>query len=126
MENNHQGNELSNPTEWEKIDFNRQRCTIHQPLAKLFFKLELKKKYPQEKHNFINSTHLEPINGAAVDERREHSEPVPEGIPNGTEGQHYMKVAADPLYELVVHVEWSHLNLAILCHADLLHLEWKN
>ena len=67
-------------------------------------------------------THLEPVDGAAVDERGEHAQSVPEGIADGAECQHKVKVAADTLDELVVHGEWGQLRLRILQLSDHLHL----
>ena len=71
----------------------------------------------------ISLTDLEPINGAAVDERREHSQAVAEGIADGAEGKDDVKVAADALHKLVVHVERGDLNLRILQLTQELHLE---
>ena len=46
---------------------------------------------------------LKPVNGAAVDEGGKHAESVPEGVADGTHGQHHVKVLTDPVNEVVVH-----------------------
>ena len=42
-------------------------------------------------------THLEPVNGAAVNEGREASQAVPESVSDGTHGQHHMQLSATAL-----------------------------
>ena len=46
--------------------------------------------------------YLEPINGAAVDQRGELPEPVPEGVPNGAHGQHHMQLVPHTRHKQVV------------------------
>ena len=67
-------------------------------------------------------THLEPVYCAAVDERGEHSESVPERVPDGREGEDEMEVPSYPLYKLVVHVEWGDLYTGVLQLSYHLHL----
>ena len=66
--------------------------------------------------------YLEPVDGAAVDEGGEHAEPVAERVPDGTEGEDEVKVGANALQELVVHVEWREFELGALQQRDDLHL----
>lgn len=47
---------------------------------------------------------LEPVNGTAVYEGGEHSNPIAEVISDRTEGQHHVEVTSDSLDEHVVHV----------------------
>ena len=68
-------------------------------------------------------SYLEPVNGTAVDERREHPETVPEGITNGTHCQNDMEVLLHSLYKEVIHGEGGGVNLASLrasCHLHFL------
>ena len=51
----------------------------------------------------IEISDLEPIDGAAVDERWEHPQTVAEGISNWTHGKHNVEVGLHPLDEVVVH-----------------------
>ena len=46
-----------------------------------------------------SNTDHEPINGAAVDERGEFPQPVPEGIANGAHSQNHMELFTAPLDE---------------------------
>ena len=46
-------------------------------------------------------THLEPVNGAAVNESRETSQAVPKGVSDGTHGQYHMQLCATALYKHV-------------------------
>ena len=48
---------------------------------------------------FYGLSYLEPINGAAVDEGRELSQSVPEGVSNGTEGNDNVKVLPTAIHE---------------------------
>lgn len=48
------------------------------------------------------SAHLEPVNGAAVNEGGESAQAVPEGVADGTHGQHHVQLCAAALQE---HVE---------------------
>ena len=45
--------------------------------------------------------YLEPVDGAAVDERGEHADPVPEGISNGAHGQHHVELLPHSIYKEV-------------------------
>lgn len=41
------------------------------------------------------ASYLKPVNGTAIDKRREFSEPLAESIADGTHGQHNMQLVAD-------------------------------
>lgn len=56
---------------------------------------------PTPNQNSCN-THLEPVNGAAVNEGGETSQTVPKRVSDGTHGQHHMQLCATALYK---HVE---------------------
>ena len=45
----------------------------------------------------------EPVDGATVDQRREHAQAAAECVANGTHGQHDVKIRFDALNEKVVH-----------------------
>ena len=62
----------------------------------------------------ITKSHLEPVNGATVDQGWEHPKPVPEGVSNGTKGQYHMEVLTDTFNEQVVHGQWGSINLTPL------------
>lgn len=47
--------------------------------------------------------------GAAVDEGRELSQPVPEGLSDGGESEHDVKVSPDPGQEVGVELRLGHL-----------------
>ena len=66
----------------------------------------------------IASTHMKPVDSAATDKRREHSEPAPEGISNGTHGQDNVEVLPHSLNEEVVHGQRSCLYLATLSTSE--------
>ena len=57
---------------------------------------------------------MEPVNGATTDERGEHSQSAPEGVPNRTHGQDDVEVLAYPLDEQIVHGQRSGLYLPTL------------
>ena len=61
--------------------------------------------------------HLEPVDGAAVDERGKHSKSVAEGISDGTHGQHHVEMFLHSLNKEVVHGERRGLYLPTL-HAE--------
>lgn len=45
--------------------------------------------------------YLEPVDGAAVDERGEHTYSVPEGVANGAHGQYHMQLLPHPIHKIV-------------------------
>jgi hypothetical protein len=49
-----------------------------------------------------------PVNSAAINERREHSDSRPEGVAHWRKTQHDMKVCFDFLNEIVVNLTWIH------------------
>jgi len=49
------------------------------------------------------TAYLEPVNGAAVDERRKHTQAVAECVSDWTHGKHYMEIGFHSLNEVVVH-----------------------
>ncbi len=53
----------------------------------------------------FHSSNLEPVDGAAVDKRREHPEATPERVAYWTHRQHDVQVLLDALDEEVVHGE---------------------
>ena len=55
--------------------------------------------YSPGTNRWCTSTHLEPINGTAVDERRKLPQPVPEGVTDGTHRQHDVQLIATALNE---------------------------
>ena len=52
----------------------------------------------------VHCTYLKPVDGAAVDERGEHTHSVPEGVTNGAHGQYHVEM---PSYSLHKEVEES-------------------
>ena len=62
----------------------------------------------------MRGPHLEPVDGAAVDERREHAKTVPEGVTNRAHREHDVKIAAYSFDEEVVHRQRIELNLLAL------------
>ena len=60
------------------------------------------------------ATHLEPVNGAAVDERREHAKTRAEGVADWAHGQHDVHVLAHALREEAVHRERRRIDLTTL------------
>ena len=70
--------------------------------------------------------YLEPVDGTAVDERREHSKSVAEGISNGTHGEHHVKMFLHSLDEEVVHGQRCGVNLATLWSKSELWREEKD
>ena len=52
-------------------------------------------------HTLLYTVYLEPVDGAAVDERGEHADPVPEGISNGAHGQHHVELLSHSIYKEV-------------------------
>ena len=93
-------------------------CVIYSQNILVCFLFALLTEHTPQK----SSVYLEPVNGAAVDERREHAQTVPKGVPYGAEGQHHVQVAPYALYELVVHVERCDLCLGVLQLGNHLHL----
>jgi len=63
-------------------------------------------------------TDLEPVDGAAVDERRKHSESVAERVADWTHRQDDMKILFHSLHEEVVHRQRRHLKLTTLKPTD--------
>ena len=67
--------------------------------------------------------YLEPVDGAAVDERRKHAETIAERVADGTHCEHDVKILLHALYEEVVHRQRRHLKLTTLqCpgeHTDI-------
>ena len=61
--------------------------------------------------------YLEPVDGAAVDERREHTHSVPEGISDGAHGQHHVQ-----LFPHSVHKEVEECQRCAICLLRLLSL----
>ena len=64
-------------------------------------------------------TNLEPVDGAAVDQRREHSQSRSEGIPNGAHRQDNVQVGLDPLDEVVVHGNVKILLISLKLNVSL-------
>lgn len=62
----------------------------------------------------IQCIYLEPVNGAAVDERWEHPESVAEGVSNGAHSQNHVEMCLHSLNEKVVHGQRCGINLATL------------
>ena len=58
-------------------------------------------------------THLEPVNGAAVDEGRELSQPVSEGVANRTEGYHDVQVLSAPVHEEGEQGQWAEVRVLV-------------
>jgi len=58
--------------------------------------------------------YLEPVDGAAVDERRKHAETIAERVADGTHCEHDVKILLHALYEEVVHRQRRHLKLTTL------------
>jgi hypothetical protein len=56
-------------------------------------------------------TYLEPINGAAINKRREFPEAVTEGISNGAHGQHNVKLVSDSRDEQIEEGNWCSVRL---------------
>ena len=61
-----------------------------------------------------DGTYLEPVNGAAVDERWEHVNAGAEGVADWAHGQHYVHVLAHALREEAVHRERCCIDLTTL------------
>ena len=59
-------------------------------------------------------THLEPVNGTAVDERGKLSESVSECIPDGTHSEHYVQLLLASLHEHVEQGEGGSVCLLVL------------
>ena len=64
---------------------------------------------------------LEPVDGAAVDERGELAEAVAEGVPNGTEGQDDMEVLLAAVDKEVEEGQWSELPVLVLGQSQWPH-----
>ena len=60
---------------------------------------------------------LEPIDGAAVNQRRKHAKSVAEGISNRTHCEYYVKILLHSFYEVVVHRQRRHFKLTTLQQA---------
>ena len=58
--------------------------------------------------------YLEPVNGAAVDQRWEHSQSTSERISDGAHGQHNVQILLHSLDEEVVHCQWCCFHFAAL------------
>ena len=82
-----------------------------------------KQKYKCFKISCYSDIYLKPVDCTAVNEWWEHTNAIPECVTNGTEGKDHVKVTPNPPNKLIVHVEWSHLNLGVLWDGKLLHLE---
>ena len=65
----------------------------------------------------VKYTCLEPVDGTAVDERREHTYSVPECISDGTHGQHHVQ-----LLSYSVHKEIEEGKRCAVCLLRLLSL----
>lgn len=59
-------------------------------------------------------TDLEPVDGTAVDEGREHPESVAERISDRRHGQDNVEILLDSINEVVVHRQWSGIYLLSL------------
>ena len=64
---------------------------------------------------------MEPVNSAAVDERREHPQPVPQRVTDRAHRQHKMEVCLHALDEEVVHRHRCRIDLAPLLPGHRLH-----
>jgi hypothetical protein len=64
---------------------------------------------------------LEPIDGAAVDYRREHPDSGPKGVTDRTEGKHDVKILLALLNEEAVELGWRSLLQFILVFSDRTH-----
>ena len=64
------------------------------------------------------SSHLEPVNGAAVDEGGELPQPVPEGIPDGAHGQDHVEVVLAAADKEVEESKWGEVCVLALCLSD--------
>jgi len=58
--------------------------------------------------------YLEPVDGAAVDEGRKHAKSAAESITDGTHCQDNVKILFYSLYEVVIHRQRRHIELATL------------
>ena len=53
--------------------------------------------------NNVTRSHLEPVDGAAVDERREHAQAAPERVADRAHRQHHVQIGAHAVDEEAVH-----------------------
>lgn len=60
--------------------------------------------------SFDRETYLEPVDGAAVDQRRKHAKSVAERIADRTHCQTEMEVAFYSFNKVVVHSHWCRLD----------------
>ena len=51
----------------------------------------------KQRQDATEVTHVEPVDGTAVDEGRVLSQPVPEGVAYGTHGHYYRNVLSAPV-----------------------------
>lgn len=65
-------------------------------------------------------TDLEPVDGTAVDEGREHPESVAERISDWGHGQDNVEILLDSINEVVVHRQWGGIYLLSL--KDLIYI----